>query len=378
MIESSRIGGRCVSRAMSLAVLKICPCSKRLQSGEDQVFGREAQSHRRLQYEFATQYLIERSRSSIPLKCCAPPYSTPTCCGEAECIKDRSESVFGGDLRAIGRNTLCQQQIRGKQKQAKGNGEVAARLLKDIKSFGKAGSIVPVAAGRMRNSFFPLSMAVYVTPAQLKALNIPRSEIVRDFTFGTRQATDPTTVDNLPVEGTEELIDASMFRKKAPDVTRISPERSMELLEIFVPGKLDFYRQPIIEDLKETEQTLSAREEPAKPTRKPRALYGAGADLMAAREKGPEAPKIATAQAIYGSVSTQDVLVAMRAAMANNDESARVVLLEEDLSFVDLPDIEGAEAGRVKHVGEFTVEVKIKGAEDKASRRVVRVHAQEL
>nr|POF13202.1 hypothetical protein CFP56_10350 [Quercus suber] len=276
----------------------------------------------------------------------------------AKCVRDQANAVFGGDLPAIGRGALCQQQVRGKQKQAKGAGEVAARLLKDVKSFGKA---------------------VYVTTAQLKAMNIPRSELVRDFTFGTRQATDAMTADNLPAaEDADELISASMFRKKAPDVTKITPERSMELLDIFVPRKLDFYRQPIIEEVKEAEQKSSIPEEPAKPTRKPRALYGAGADLMAARDRGPEQLKSAAPQAIYGSVSTHDVLVAMRAAMANNDESARVVLLEEDLSFVDLPDLEGVEAGRVKHVGDFTIEVKIKGAESMACRRVVKVHAQEL
>lgn len=229
----------------------------------------------------------------------------------------------------------------------------------------------------MRNTFFPLSMAVYVTRAELKALNLPRSEIVRDFTFGTRQVLASATVDDLPaVEDTEELINASMFRKKAPEVDKISPERSMELMEIFVPGRLDFYRQPIIEEIKET--IPAPVEEPVRAERRPKALYGAGADLMAARERGPEPPKPVGPQAIYGSVSTHDVLVAIRAAMANNDESARVVLVEDDISFVDLPALEGAEAGRVKHVGDFTVEVKIKGAEATAATRLVKVHAQEM
>ena len=68
-------------------------------------------------------------------------------------------------------------------------------------------------------------------------------------------------------------------------------------------------------------------------------------------------------------------MAAVRAAMENNDESARVLITEADIKFVNAG-TEVEEAGRVKHVGSFSVEIMIKGAEA-GLRRTVRVHAQE-
>lgn len=179
----------------------------------------------------------------------------------------------------------------------------------------------------------------------------------------------PTDVKGM---STSELQSASAFQK-APVVEKLSPERSMELVEIFVPKRLDFYRQPIIEE--KTPEPAPAPEQYKKPKF---TMGGAAGDLMAARQRtpAPEKPRRKEEkQAIYGSVSVQDVLVAMRAAMATNDEAARVVLQEGDVNFVDLPESE--EMGKVKHVGEFSVDVRVKGAEE-GVRRTVRVVAQEM
>ena len=164
--------------------------------------------------------------------------------------------------------------------------------------------------------------------------------------------------------------DASMFQKRTIDPARLSPARSLELLKIFVKPRLDFYRQPIIEE-KEVEPAPEQKKLPKTYG------FGVGAELMEARatqpavlkkEKGP--------QAIYGSVSTNDVLMAVRAAMAVNDEARMVVLREEDVNFVGLDAQEGADADRVKHVGEFTVELKVRGGEGSVSR-TGKVIAQE-
>lgn len=70
----------------------------------------------------------------------------------------------------------------------------------------------------------------------------------------------------------------------------------------------------------------------------------------------------------------------MKAVLAENEEASKVVIGEEDVKFV----VEGgqqqqeksAETDRVKHLGEFEVEVRIRGT-GAAVRRVVRVAAQE-
>lgn len=238
----------------------------------------------------------------------------------------------------------------------------------------------------MRNQWFPTKVADYVTMPEMKRLRLAGVEFERDFQYGMEisadeaEASDMNDVKNMsiaelraasarerelharvPKMSTEELTDASAFQQ-APIVDRLTPERSAELVELFVPRRIDFYRQPIMEE-KEDEPVDS----------RSRAQFGGvTGDLIAARMPRPK-PKF---QAIYGSVATHDVLVALRAAMGNNDEAARVVLHEDDLQFVDLPNVGGAEASRVKHVGDFSIEIRVRGL-DVAVRRTVRVIPQE-
>lgn len=80
--------------------------------------------------------------------------------------------------------------------------------------------------------------------------------------------------------------------------------------------------------------------------------------------------------AIYGSVSTQDVVSAIKAVLASDNESIRVVLGPEDVSFVHATESEGSsDADRVKTLGEFEVAITVKGGGPVS--RLVRVHAQE-
>lgn len=220
----------------------------------------------------------------------------------------------------------------------------------------------------MRNEFFPRRIAEYVTSAQEKDLKVRNTSIERDFSFG---------LDGSSMEAPSQkdmaasiLERSSMPAPKPVEVDRLSPERSTELLSILLPPRLDFYRQPIEQPPPEPAAP------PPRQERQP-SFGGAAADLLAARTPqsvAPEAPKLAGARAIYGSVSTHDVLVAMRAALAENDEAARVVLSEEDIKFMETAE---GDTDRVKHIGEYNIEMRAKGAET-AVRRVVRVVAQEV
>lgn len=237
------------------------------------------------------------------------------------------------------------------------------------------GAIVPISIGQMRNNWFPRNVAEYITLPERKTLKIQNITAERDFDYGVtdlaQEAAAMGAVEAGPQMSGDAKMDASMFQKKV-ESTRLSSERSMELLEIFVPKAIEFWRQPILEE-KEPEP----EPEPKRPMRG--FGTGAGAELLAARA-APDARKgqksANATQAIYGSVSTTDVLNAVKAAMATNDEAARVLLHAEDVRFVTLTDDIHSETDRVKFAGDYVVEITAKGSGD-AIKRLVRVHAQE-
>ena len=219
--------------------------------------------------------------------------------------------------------------------------------------------------GRMRNEWFPRGVAEYVTAPEIRTLRLSNTTVERDVEYGVTDIAAELSKAKADQEADEYADLRSGFTvRKAAEVEKVTPERSIQLLDIFVPKTLDFYRQPIAEETKpESEPVEDAFGR------------GAAAELFAARQKRDEKLKAKEPTGIYGSVSTQDVLAAVRAAMENNDESARVLITEADIKFVNAG-TEVEEAGRVKHVGSFSVEIMIKGAEA-GLRRTVRVHAQE-
>ena len=83
-------------------------------------------------------------------------------------------------------------------------------------------------------------------------------------------------------------------------------------------------------------------------------------------------PKTPPRVSIYGSVTTTDIAENIRAILAEDDLGARVVLASEDIRFIE----KGEEEDRVKHLGVFEIEIRIKGAVENI-RRTIRVNAQE-
>lgn len=217
----------------------------------------------------------------------------------------------------------------------------------------------------MRNKFFPQRIAEYVTLSELRHLRANSVPIERDYVYGKDEPVKEMATD---------FLDSAMSTPnptpppKKPEIEKLTPERSLQLLEIFVGPRLDFYRQPIIEEKKE--ETEEAK--PASRRESPRTASSAAFDLLAARTSQPK-PEITGPLAIYGSVSRHDVLVHIRAAIARNDEAAKVILEENDIEFLDS---EVEREGKLKHVGDFTIEVHVKGEEQRL-KRTVRVVPQE-
>ncbi|KYG41930.1 hypothetical protein M433DRAFT_147243 [Acidomyces richmondensis BFW] len=219
---------------------------------------------------------------------------------------------------------------RGKKKLARPSTTLPVRLLKDVPSFGRKGAIVPIPRGQMRNVWFPASIATYLPHSELRALRRRNIPVERDVSFmPTSSSYSSPTVnrDAEEIPSSAALREASMFHESTPSPGGLSPARSTELLELFLPSELAFYRQPLSDE-------------------------GEGG------------------QTIYNPVSTVEVQHAVRNALAGHPEARRVEVGGLEMGFV------GGER-EVKRVGEFGVEIRVPGAEGSVVRRVVKVVAQE-
>ncbi|MCJ1250232.1 hypothetical protein MMC30_007458 [Trapelia coarctata] len=244
-------------------------------------------------------------------------------------------------------------QIRGKKKKVKLPLTINVKLLKDVRGYGRKGAIVPVMPGRMRNIWYPSKRAEYMTSAILKTM--PDVVIERDFTFGMDRVVE---------------VKAAKKAAAAPVQTKLlTPQRITQILSQTIPTYLDFYRPLIFTP------------EPSTPAPAPRtstdSISAAAADLAAAFEPLPQPKPQNTA--IYGSVSTADIVTVMQAALnvesLEDEDALLVVLSADDINIVQEEGKEGVgEVDRIKSVGEFMVEIQVRGGEP--VRRIVRVMAQ--
>ncbi|KAI4131196.1 MAG: hypothetical protein LQ347_003083 [Umbilicaria vellea] len=205
----------------------------------------------------------------------------------------------------------------------------------------------------MRNVWYPQGKAEYVTNTQLRGMNMRELVVERDFTFIPKHHTD----GEIPVDrDADTVIDVEM--------KLLAPQRATEVIGILLPPQLDFYRKPI-----------SQPSEPEKPrSARFKSVSAAAAELAAASEPVQKPGPVAIA--IYGSVSTADIAASIKDILAMDEVGARVVLGPEDVTIVNTKhDEHGGEADRIKALGNFDIEVRVKGGE--AVRRTVRVQPQE-
>ena len=225
------------------------------------------------------------------------------------------------------------------------------------------GTIIPIAAGRMRNAWFPFGIATYVTEAQLRS----NSSLVvseRDFNFSgeiPRLQVSPSPVSFKT--------DPDYIAPVAPaKLVLLTPERATRLLSTIIPARLEFYRTPI----------------PSNPTPVGRPSQAADPHKDVDELSPTTIPCLPPdAVAIFGSVSTADVAGAIRVWLSVSEEASRIVLAAEDVRFVRKYDdslasgaqIETENAGswegsKVKELGEFEIEICVKGASEAVNRTV--------
>ncbi|KAI9698618.1 MAG: hypothetical protein M1820_007417 [Bogoriella megaspora] len=254
------------------------------------------------------------------------------------------------------------QQFRGKARAANGASVTTVRLTRDLKGYGRAGSIVPISSGRMRNDWYPRGVADYLTQTETKDLKLKNVPIERDYAFISSKHSEQQRIQREKEEAEAlEKAEEKALQERMETIAKgqyvgggMTPKRATELISILVPNRLDFYRQRI-----ENEADPQARQETVSST-------GSIAEaFMAAKQVSQQ---LASPDAIYGSVTKGDILSSIRAVLANNEEASRVVLSEDDLNFSGGV----AEGGRqiIKKLGEFKVSIQVKGAPDPVMRTV--------
>ncbi|KAI6087782.1 hypothetical protein F4821DRAFT_235205 [Hypoxylon rubiginosum] len=238
---------------------------------------------------------------------------------------------------------------------------IPVRLLRDIQGFGRKHAIIRVKPGRMRNFWFPKSLAEYMTRQRFQELGLTASAIgVRDRTFGMKlqleEEGDGTTVfaEDGPL-GT---------RKSKKDTLTLPPQETLALLQTLLPATLTFARKPIATPPPTTPRSPS---------------LAANASTSASISAEPTPAPTATSEpppsvAIFGSVSTGDVLATVKEYLLEADPSqgGRVALEAESVTIL------GLDAGddRVKRLGSFEVLISA-GRDLEPVRREVKVVAEE-
>ena len=147
----------------------------------------------------------------------------------------------------------------------------------------------------------------------------------------------------------------------------VQSKKATQLIETYVPEYLEFYR-PVI-STSETEAVRSSSE---------RRNSSATVDFKEGSEPAPKPYSMA----IYGSVSTADIVAKIQLLMtlegdsAESVEAARVVLNPEDIRIEREDGLQvGEDRERIKTLGNFTIYILVKGGE--VVKRKLKVKRQE-
>src|SRR5437762_1971210 len=136
----------------------------------------------------------------------------------------------------------------------------------------------------------------------------------------------------------------------------------LQVISTLVPMVLKFYRKPILS--------------PPKPMKQPQVPSTlSAANILDASVLKIEAEQAPDPIAIHGSVSTADIVNSIRAIMAEDEDGSRVVLGPENVNFIK-KEGQNEDMDRVKRLGEFEIEVKVKGVTT-GVKRVVKVLAED-
>ncbi|KAF2761253.1 hypothetical protein EJ05DRAFT_473789 [Pseudovirgaria hyperparasitica] len=240
-----------------------------------------------------------------------------------------------------------QQQTRGKKTDTNKADFITVRLLKNVATFGKKGSIVPVKRSIMRNTWYHRRWADYIPWAELRTLTTLKTPMERDWDYGRAADLPLDSISASVVKAAETAASTT----QPVTLSTLSPQRTFELLSIFVPASLVLRRTPISKDTSE-------------PTPNNNHV-----DLSS---PGPKKPYLGE---IYGSVSPADLASEIVRSLALNDEASMVQVSEADIRFVNIVGAAAEEVAannRIKYLGDFDFEVQVRGLESEAHKGLLR------
>ena len=199
-----------------------------------------------------------------------------------------------------------------------------------------------------------------MTDSQLKELGSVVAE--RDFLFGLGEEMERREEDEQMVEVQTKLLPVirTTLLRSPQSLTHEKPARATEIIQAVVPPEIVFYRTPIaIQDQDSSPESRKIVQTPDIQT------------LLQSSAKPKSKPTM-----IYGSVSTADISEAVKAILVQHAEGTRVVLGSEDMTISgEGGEGSGIEPGRIKALGTFTVDIRVKGGD--SIRRTILVKAQE-
>ncbi|KXX81681.1 hypothetical protein MMYC01_201041 [Madurella mycetomatis] len=257
------------------------------------------------------------------------------------CLR-RLARPFGSNNGTTSTVSLVQTRAKSNRLQPRDQG-VVVRLLEDIPKFGRKASIFRVERGRMRNEWYPRKKAEYMTAARFLELGLSRSDIGdRDATFGTLAAAE--------VEDTQ--TQATPAPKPAPKPISATPEQSHNFLTTLVPETLTFHRKPIPAPT-------------APPATEPRHV----SPLVAAHTAPAEpAHNLSSPLAIFGSVSTTDIVSHIKGLLVTDAQASRMALEPGQIRLLDVEE----DTDRIKALGRWEIEIAL-GNMLEPVRKVVEV-----
>lgn len=235
-------------------------------------------------------------------------------------------------------------------------------------------------------------MAEYMTAAKMHELGVKKeTAIERDSTFASekqrkiakKQQAEELAKQQADREAEQTLQASKAVTQEAPVIELklfsvrqikmekrigtyancMQPEEGTAILEELLPPNLEFYRTPVA-----VAPQVEKRISPSIPTT---STVSAAANAAAIAGKGTKT-KTPTKTSIFGSVSTNDIAANLKAILAEDSRGALVVFGHEDISFVEQS---SDDKDRVKHLGIFDIEIRLKGAPD-VVQRTIQVQAQ--
>ncbi|ROW11455.1 hypothetical protein VMCG_01514 [Cytospora schulzeri] len=294
-------------------------------------------------------------------------------------------------------------QVRGKKTSGRPkDAGVVVRLLKDIKGFGKEGSIFRTERGRMRNIWYPTKKAEYVTASRLQQLGLTKNDIgERDPMYGMQVEMEEEVVGDAVeavaglAHGTTSGAGASQKQASAHgvEIEHVAPNRALEFLTNMVPATIVFERllkhapsanTSPADSAPEAEETkvLSPLErrrakmlEPEKSAKTPEELEAErianDGELQRERKRADEeAEKL---KEIHGSVTARDIATFIQEKLVLDPEAARIHVKPEDIKFIGY----AAGVDKMEKIGKFEIEIRTHVGKDRVEplRKTVEIAA---